>query len=506
MVHRALLLPEIVARILEAGGEEPGFLHSSLLVNRLFFQEASRVLWAICDDSEGAGRTHPNIHHLGALILREDVGPERAQFYANLVRNMSFNYDTELHVDQHSWHSVLRQVKFPQLSLVWFWETEFNPGLATEDALLHYTGPRVRDLHAVCGPLSDRFFDGLSEAPSNLRDVVLRPTKVTASASSLMRALAKMTSVESLNLEQGFRKVISANVFETIALLPKIKQLSLSAITQGCFSALSTKSKKNWFPKLKYLYTGAAANVMEFFHRIAPDIEAIGLQNEYIGLTDDVLSVLSRFQQLTSILVLLSASSTFRGTELLQVAQGCPRLEDLQIGIDSWNPVPPSAIGITDDLIHDLAYSLPNIKRLNLVFHSNSYPGLVKTLQILGRGCPKLEELMFSCRADWRSLLNLPKDNAVGQFTQLWFLVDEHMEQSLTKEEYSQVMGVWRENGATWLPQVVLLQIPHSDDWENAFTEVLDPDEIFSDAEEDSNEMEAARPGEEEVPVGNIET
>jgi hypothetical protein len=75
MSHRALLLPELIARILLAGREERGLLYNSLLVNHLFFQEASQVLWSVCDYYQSI---HPTAHDLGTSVLREDVRLERA--------------------------------------------------------------------------------------------------------------------------------------------------------------------------------------------------------------------------------------------------------------------------------------------------------------------------------------------------------------------------------------------------------------------------------------------
>lgn len=47
-MHRALLLPELVALILEAGKSYEGLLYSAVCVNRLFFKETSRLLWYRC--------------------------------------------------------------------------------------------------------------------------------------------------------------------------------------------------------------------------------------------------------------------------------------------------------------------------------------------------------------------------------------------------------------------------------------------------------------------------
>lgn len=118
MVHTALLLPEVVAVILDAGSRETGLLYNCLFVNHLFLEEARRILWSTCDSTSGV---HSDIEDLGTMILRDDIGSQRAQIYANLIRETSFHYGSNhSYIDQTSWHTVLRQLKFPQLSSVWF--------------------------------------------------------------------------------------------------------------------------------------------------------------------------------------------------------------------------------------------------------------------------------------------------------------------------------------------------------------------------------------------------
>jgi hypothetical protein len=388
MAHRALLLPEIVAKILQAGREERDLLYNSLFVNRLFFQEGSRILWSVCDYYQSI---HPTAHDLGTLVLREDVGLERARFYSNLVREIHFNYDLVIHVDLHSWHIVFRQLQFPNLKLLCLDKLSL---LATEDALLKYIGPRLYTLYAVCGSLSNHFFDSLSEVCLGLQDVTLRPKEVAASESSLLRAFAKMKNLKTLYLDDGFRALCSAGMLETLATLPKLKELSLSEIPEDSRSVFLEKSNQHWFPGLKELYIGATAKTLELVHQIVPSIKAIGVFNEHFSQTDNTLSALSRFRQLTQVLVRLSARSTIRDTELLQLAHGCPGLAGLQIGFKGWFEL-PLAIGITEDLLDDLARSLPNTHELTLIFTSDTRPGLLRTLQTLERHCPRLKKLIY---------------------------------------------------------------------------------------------------------------
>lgn len=159
MVHTALLLPEVLAVILDAGSQETGLLYGCLFVNHLFFEEARRILWSTCDSTSGV---HSDNEDLGAMILRDNIGPHRAQIYANLIREISFHYGSNhSYIDQTSWHTVLHQLKFPQLSSIWFWETDHAVTLNTEDVILHYAESNLRRLcFDVCGPLSDAFSTG----------------------------------------------------------------------------------------------------------------------------------------------------------------------------------------------------------------------------------------------------------------------------------------------------------------------------------------------------------
>ena len=467
MAHRALLLPEIVAGILQAGREEHRLLYHSLLVNRLFFQEASRILWSVCDYYQSM---HPTAHDLGTLVLLEDVGLERAQYYSNLVREIHFNYDLQIQVDLNSWHSVLGQLQFPNLQLLCLDELSV---LATEDALLQYIGPRLCTLYALCGPLSSHFFDSLSEVCSSLQDVTLQPRKVAASESSLLRALATMKNLKTLTLDDDFRKLCSAGMLETLATLPKLQALSLPEIPETSMSVFLEKSDQHWFPGLKELYIGATAETLELIHQIVPGIEEIAVYNQDLGQTDNTLSILSRFRQLNRVVVRLSARSTIRDTELLQLAHGCPGLTDLQVGLKGWYES-CSATGITDDLIEDLARSLPNLQELTLVFRSNTRPGLINTLQTLNRQCPQLKNLTLSCDSDWQLLSDLPKDVSLGQFAGLTFSVDVHMRHSFTEDEYSRLLTIWQTNAEVWFPQLTSFHVQNSDDWEDAFERVVE--------------------------------
>ncbi|USP72739.1 hypothetical protein yc1106_00013 [Curvularia clavata] len=471
MVHRALLLPEVVAAILNAGSDESGLLYNCLLVNHLFLEEARRILWSTCDSSTGV---HPDIQNLGEMVLRDDIGPHRAQVYANLVRELSFHYDNT-YIDQTSWHSVLCQLQFPQLVSVSFWETDHGAILNTEAVILHYAKSNLRRLSVdCCVPLSDYFFDAMAGFCSRLNYLLLRPFKVTASSGSVVRMLEKMPNIDTVEFERGFQKAFSLEMLRVIASYPNLNQTVLPYVQDGHLLAIQADAEKRWFPKLRYLYISATAETLRLFCQLVPGIEAIGLRNHGMGRTNHVLTSASGFRQLTSFTAQLSLSTVIHGDELIQLAKGCPGLEELNIGIDSWSDTKPSATGITDDLIRELALHLSNLKQLYLLFESDagSKPGCIQSIQTLGQHCKKLEELALSCRFDWPSILSLPQREQMPlavSLEQLELLPEDHMRQSLTEEEYSGLLDAWRYNAKTWLPQLRFMMIRNADDWEEAF-------------------------------------
>ena len=90
-MHRALLLPEIVQAIVRAGKIDPGLLYSCLFVNKLFSNEACRILWKGCYGVFGVGHVSPRVRDLGRMVSNPEIGRECAQTYANYIRVLIFD-------------------------------------------------------------------------------------------------------------------------------------------------------------------------------------------------------------------------------------------------------------------------------------------------------------------------------------------------------------------------------------------------------------------------------
>lgn len=307
-----------------------------------------------------------------------------------------------------------------------------------------------------------------------------------------------MPNIGSLDLERGFEKVVSSDMLKVIASSPALDQVVLPYVPDGFLLALPSDTNIRLCPKLRHLYIGATAESLRLYYRVVPGVETLGLTNERLERTNDVLMAASKLQGLTSITAQLSASSVIRGEELICLAQGCEGLEELNIGIDGWYEIKPSATGITDELIEKLAPCLLNLKRLYLLFEpaGQDMPGCIQTVQTFGRHCNRLEEMVFSCRPDWSLIASLPQDLPLAaKLEQLQLVLSDHMEMCLTSQECNELLKLWRNNAKTWLPQVSLMMIRHADDREEAFEEVLVPADEDKGSDDGGGLVDAAGEG-----------
>lgn len=203
-MHRALLLPEIVTAIVRAGKTEPDLLYNCLFVNKLFCVEACRILWKGCYGIFGVGHVTPKISDLANMVLREDIGPKRAQLYANFVRVLVFQEDDigeDDDTDDAQWHPQLRQLRFPVLEDLNIWKTKSSEELNTEENILHYVHPGLRDLRVdASGPLSDFFLDELGRLSPRLQQLDIDFKNVTITKEGLARFLQRMSYLEGIHV------------------------------------------------------------------------------------------------------------------------------------------------------------------------------------------------------------------------------------------------------------------------------------------------------------------
>lgn len=475
-MHRAFLLPEVVASILDAGKEEPNLLYHSLFVNKLVFLEASRILWKGCYSMFTVGYPTPKIRHLGNMLLDKNIGRVRAQFYANLIQVLIFGEEnTGEHpaVEEARWHSQIRELRFPQLKELAIWKTELAEKLNTEDALLHYVHPGLRRLalHAS-GPLSDLFLDELSVRCASLQELHIDSRNTTITKEGLEHCLHRMHSLKSLKLGVELEHAWDQGAFAAASQYENLELLKVPAIPDSWFDSPHPPLGCNAFKSLRYFYClGLTGYVLSQLCSRSPRLKALQIYNESRGETPGILSAAAKFTHLEWFQFQPGIGTRIMGHEVVQLAQSCPTITSLSIGQDI--AVPPPAIGITDGAIDLLAQNLPYLRELHLFFDSESHPGIAAQLRSFSQYCTTLEILHISCSGDWQSITTLPQRVL---FLKLWTFTlcpKDHMEQSLSEREYDELLQYWKKLAPIWFPKVSYFSIKDSDEWEQDFEDFL---------------------------------
>lgn len=469
-MHRALLLPEIVTAIIRAGKTEEGLLCSCLLVNRLFYFETCRILWKGCYGIFGVGHVSPKISDLGNMLLRPDIGRDRAQFYANFVRVLVFQEDEFNGDDDARWHPQLHKLQFPLLEDLNIWKTRSAEEFNTEENILHYVHPGLRDIRVdASGPLSDSFLDEISRLCPRLQQLDIDFKNVTISKKGLTRFLARMSSLEGIHIA-ALDDSWSAEALAAVGKYERLKLLHVPATHDTWFDVLDSCPRQDLFPALKYLYClNTTGKALRRLHHINPYLEALHVYNSGLGGTDDVTSVAAHFSQLTNFRYQSGPNAHITGHNIVQLARGCRYLISLSIGQDQTEI--PTAIDIDDHVVLLLCQALPCLKELCLLFDSTSPPTLAAILPAMSRHCPSLESLDISCGSDWQSILSLPEGL---MFPKLWTVTlrpQTHMEDSLVDAEIQQLLDHFQRHASHWFPKVEYFNIDDADNWEQAFSD-----------------------------------
>lgn len=464
-MHRALHLPEIVAAIIRAGKSEPGLLYICLLVNKLFYYESSRILWKGCYGIFGVSHVTPKIGDLARMVLRADIGCKRAQFYANFVRVLVFQQDEFTREDDAQWHSQLRKLQFPLLEDLSIWKTDSAESANTEEAILHYVHPGLRDIRidaSAC--LSDSFLEELSRLCPQLQQLDIDFKKVTISKQGLARFLQRMPSLQGVHVA-ALDRSWSAEAFIAVAKYERLQLLHVPAIDETWFDALRLVKDSRLFAELKYLYTlNTSGKALRRLHEINSGLQVIHIYNTHHFESEDVLQAAAQFTQLTSFRYQPGPNLEIQGQDLLQLARHCPHIKSFSVG-QGQMPLPASC-SISDDIIHSLARSLPHLQEMYLLYKSSSPPSIRSILFAFSQHCPLLKHLEISCGSDWDIFAN--KQNAFS-FPNLWNIAlypQAHMEDILTESDFGLLLTCFQEFAEGWFPKVEFFNIDDADDWE----------------------------------------
>jgi hypothetical protein len=505
-MHRALVLPEIVAIILETGETEPGFLFSCLTVNKTFFDEASRKLWEACATNTYGTPEYAEIRTLANIVLQGDAGLERAQIYANHIQTLDFKYeDDDFEKTDARWHPVLAKLQFPKLLCLSLYPSETAKSFNTGDALLAYAQPSLQFFSVYSATqLSNGFLTRLGSQCPGLQELHLDSDDNTVSNNDLINFLSKTSSLEQLNLRTGDNKIWSPAAFARLSQCSKLVTFNIpELIEEEWFASLSPSLGSEPFPDLLHVNAGMTTDVVKRLSVLQPNIESLCISNEKFGPTQDMIAAASCFQHLERFEFSPGSGSRITGQEIIQLAQACPNLEELSIG-NGEETSAPDATGITDNIIKSLAEGFPKLRDLRLIFSSDTRPSIGATLTSLGRHCPELTHLIISCQRDWESIVSVPEDIRLPLLEDMNVIQSTQPTRETTADERTSAIERWTTHVETWFPLLDSLEIEGgAPGWEFAFKDVFEDQlEGTTPTEEDedmtyhsSDEVDSGIPG-----------
>jgi hypothetical protein len=427
-MHRALLLPEIIAIILRTESSSPGFMYTCQSINRTFLHEASRILWEACGarcNSVTFGHVTPDIKDL-AFIIQED--PQRGQFYANFIQVLEFEDGGESNsfLDEAMWHKQLAAVQFPYLKEVGIYESKNATLMNTGDVVIHYAQPNITCFTLRRGSrLSDSFLNILNRSCPKLKSLTLNGiTRSSVSKDGLVRFLNTTESLKALNIRTGLDDSWSREAFEVITGYRNLDLLSIPDIQDDwVHSPHYTSTISAILPKLRHFYTGISDKGLENLARYMPNLMTLCLHLQNLPPSHHTLASASNFTRLRSLIVHFSPQSSLSGHDLVILAQNCPELVELSLGEDEG--CRPTSSGITDSTIDDMAQKMPRISELSLIFDR---PDLLhsRSLLSLARYCKNLEVLKLSCNFAWQVLVKDAQENIFPSLWSLEIILDEN--------------------------------------------------------------------------------
>ena len=420
-MHRALLLPEIVATILRAEAVSPGFLHTCLFINRLFSVETTRMLWKGCGvryNSATAGHVAPDITHLAHIVQMDH---QRAQFYANFIHTLQFDEEGEDNnfIEEARWHKELAVLQFPNLQEIGFFGFAEAMQMNTGDVVLHYAQPNVTYFNLdEASWISDSFLDTLSQRCPKLQTFTLGEISDSSlTEDGIVRFIKNCDSLDYLSVRTGLLGSWTRKEFEASARHPKLELLSIPDIPDDWLDFLRhERSISPAFPKLAHFYTGISDQALELLFPYMPNLQSLNLNLENLSPSHHILTAASNFTRLTSLNIDFGPKCTLSGHDLVLLAQKCPELKELHIC--EWEGSHPAGVGVTDSIIDEAAQHMGNMSQLVLAFDRSDLLTWQSVLSI-ARHCKKLMQLRIPCNFTWKEAM----DNApVNTFPRLWRL------------------------------------------------------------------------------------
>ena len=371
---RALGLPEIVAAILEQLHHNKS-LFAALQVNRLWADEASRVLW----------RWNPPIQ---GLVQIDNV--ERRQYYANKISSLEID-----HLCAGRPFSQILNTRFPHLTR---FSTSHNPEIDYERCLDHFLQPSLKWFDCAEGRFGLKVLLWLAERCPDLRGLSIQwqwpqPRIHTCDLVRVLGLMPSLTHICLYGLALG-----DLELYSHLASRPNLQGSSMAGqiLTEDVTMKILA-NVTNPFANLRLLDWPVRGKAFHCLSRHLAGLNILAL--DLIATPDDILFAISDCTNLAIIHVTFAADSHVPAEGLLAVARKCSHLR--VFNLVSTEDV--DGRSITDDIIRQVATYLPKMTCFTLRIQTNL---TIDALLYLGDRCTKLTNLAlegdFSLEQLWR--------------------------------------------------------------------------------------------------------
>ena len=353
---QALALPEIVAAILEKLHHTKA-LFAALRVNRLWADEATRILW----------RVDPPVW---GLVQISNV--ERRQYYANQVLSLNLDEPDSCELDQ------LLNTRFPRLTKL----SSLHLHERQQQYLYHFLQPTLRSFGCIGYGLRLELLLQIAAQCPDLPKPSLGWMQGPLLLRDLFRFLDLMPSLTHISLHY----VGDADLYLHLASRPNLQELRISGPTlteDATVRMLATVT--NPYPKLRRLRWPTHGKAFRCLARHLSSLNVLELT--LVDTSDDIFFAISDCTNLETIHVTVATDSHVPAEGLLAVARKCSHLRVFDLLSTPITKV--DGRSITDDIIRQVATYLPTMTCFRLDIQTNL---TVMALLYLGDRCTKLTE------------------------------------------------------------------------------------------------------------------
>ena len=213
MASHPLLLPEILAQIFEWLADDRVSLMRACRVNATWFDEATNVLWREAS--------------LWAFL---DMDPSRSQIYASKVYSLDHSYKSWIPSFDYLTLEILETMTFPQLKNLnlrsYPVEDLDEPGKVVH--VDHHFQSTLETLCIGAGKLPDFLLDHTSIKLPRLREFSMNFISKSIDASSFLKFLQNLPSVDTMIFAEGMNRVITDQAFIYFANRQNLERLELN--------------------------------------------------------------------------------------------------------------------------------------------------------------------------------------------------------------------------------------------------------------------------------------